>query len=68
MSAMLKGLCRIFGIALIVFGVIWALQGAGIITWPASSPMIADRNWAVYGGIAAIIGFVITMIAGRIGK
>jgi len=47
--------------ALMVFsGLFWALQGLGIIMWPASSFMLQDIQWTwnglfvVLGGIACI--------------
>jgi hypothetical protein len=40
--------------ALMVFsGLFWALQGLGIIMWPADSFMLADRAWVLYGLIWA---------------
>jgi len=44
MSAILKLLLGGFGVALFVLGAIWALQGAGILNWPAGSFMLADRT------------------------
>jgi hypothetical protein len=53
---------------LVAFGALWALQGLGIILWPAESAMLAQREWALYGAIAAMIGLVILGLASRIGR
>lgn len=37
-------------------GGLWALQGLGIVMWPAESFMLAERQWAIYGGITFLIG------------
>jgi hypothetical protein len=52
---------------LVALGALWALQGLGIIAWPPDSAMLAQREWALYGGIAVMIGLVILRLASRIG-
>lgn len=47
---------------LVALGALWALQGLGIIAWPPQSAMLAQREWALYGGITAVIGFIIVRI------
>ena len=47
---------------LMALGALWALQGLGIIAWPPQSAMLAQREWALYGGITAVIGFIIMRI------
>ena len=37
-------------------GGLWALQGFGLIMWPAESFMLGQRQWALYGVIAFAIG------------
>lgn len=54
------------GAALVVSGTMWALQGLGILMWPARSFMLAQREWAIYGVIAVLIGAVMMIIAHRI--
>jgi hypothetical protein len=68
MSAILKLLLGGFGVALVVFGAMWALQGAGILTWPSASVMIADRSWALYGAVTAMLGVVCVLVASRINR
>lgn len=66
MNAILKLLLSGFGVAFVVLGGIWALQGAGILTWPADSFMLADRSWVLYGAITAAIGVVLVLVSTRI--
>ena len=61
----MKNLFTIIGAALLAMGVLWALQGAGIIRWPAESFMVDDRPWIYYGGATAIIGLAILVLARR---
>lgn len=53
---------------LMALGALWALQGLGIVMWPEHSAMLAQREWAIYGGITAMIGAVMWWIAGRISQ
>lgn len=47
---------RAAGMLLVVMGVIWALQGAGLLDWPAGSFMLADRSWKMRGLLTAAAG------------
>ncbi len=61
------GLALIFvGGLLMALGALWALQGLGIIQWPPQSAILAQREWALYGGIAMLIGAVICWLANQI--
>lgn len=53
---------RIVGIVLIVFGCIWFLQGINVLP---GSFMTGQIRWAVYGGIAVVIGIGLLVGAGR---
>jgi hypothetical protein len=57
---------QVVGAALIVSGIMWAMQGLGILMWPEGGFMLAQREWALYGAIAAAIGMVLVWLAGRI--
>lgn len=46
----------VFGVALMLSGGLWALQGLGLVMWPAESFMLAERRWALYGAITFLIG------------
>ena len=47
---------QILGVALILAGGLWALQGAGIVMWPESSFMLAQREWVLYGLVTVAVG------------
>lgn len=64
----LKLILQVFGVALILSGGLWALQGLGIVMWPAESFMLADRSWAIYGTITAAIGAILLWGSGRVGR
>jgi hypothetical protein len=51
---------------LMALGALWALQGLGIVGWPAQRAMLAQREWALYGGITAMIGLLIGWMGSRI--
>jgi LPXTG-motif cell wall-anchored protein len=37
-------------------GGLWLLQGAGVVHWPASSFMLDQRIWMLWGGLVALLG------------
>ena len=47
---------QIAGVAFMLAGGLWMLQGLGIVMWPSESFMLADRQWAVNGAIVFVIG------------
>jgi hypothetical protein len=61
----MKAVFTIIGAALFAMGVLWALQGAGVIRWPAESFMIDARPWIYYGAATAIVGLAILILARR---
>lgn len=54
----------VIGLLLIVAGVLWALQGAGLVMWPSSSFMLQEDVWIVYGLGTAALG-VLLLVLGR---
>lgn len=50
---------RATGMFLVVMGVIWGLQGSGLLNWPADSFMLGERNWALRGFGTAAAGLVL---------
>ncbi|MEO1488588.1 MAG: hypothetical protein AAFR88_04010 [Pseudomonadota bacterium] len=62
----MKLLLRALGIALIIFGTMFALQGLGILMWPPQSLMLANRDWALYGSLMATLGALLIWFAGRL--
>lgn len=54
---------NIIGALLVLFGVIWILQGINILP---GSFMTGQMKWAAYGAITAAIGIVMLLAARRI--
>jgi hypothetical protein len=46
----------IVGALCAAMGGLWFLQGAGIVHWPASSFMLDQRIWMLWGGLLALVG------------
>jgi hypothetical protein len=53
---------NILGVLLVLFGTIWFLQGINVLP---GSFMTGQIRWAVYGGIAVIVGLVVLLKANR---
>jgi hypothetical protein len=53
---------NVVGALLILFGVVWFLQGISILP---GSFMTGQIRWAVYGCIAAIVGLALLFVANR---
>lgn len=47
------------GILLLIFGTLFALQGAGVVRMPADSFMVDDREWLLRGVLIALVGVVL---------
>lgn len=65
MAKVLRGLLLIVGILAMLMGLLWVGQGLGIIMWPASSFMLAERVWALYGALLALFGAILLRIGLR---
>jgi hypothetical protein len=50
------------GLLLALFGLIWALQGFGVL---GGSPMSNTTTWSIIGPITAVIGVVIAVFSWR---
>ena len=50
------------GAVLVVLGCIWFLQGINVLP---GSFMTGQIQWAVYGGLAVIVGLVLLLVAKR---
>ena len=59
---------RAAGAFLVVMGIIWVLQGLGWLNWPRGSFMLAERQWAIYGGLAALAGTGLLLMAAHAGR
>jgi hypothetical protein len=50
----------VFGLVFAFFGLIWALQGFGVL---GGSPMSNTTTWSVIGPITVLIGIVIAVFS-----
>ena len=66
MKKLLRMVLQVLGALLAFAGTFWALQGLGIIMWPAESFMLADRQWTVNGSITALVGVAIFWLGRKI--
>ncbi|MBV8975847.1 MAG: hypothetical protein JOZ13_00545 [Alphaproteobacteria bacterium] len=48
----------VLGVLMFLSGVLWALQGAGIVMWPADSFMLKEKQWILYGILTANFGLL----------
>ncbi len=51
-----------FGLIVALFGLIWALQGFGVLR---GSPMSNTTTWSIIGPITVLIGIVIAVFSWR---
>ena len=51
----------VVGVLLLLSGGLWALQGAGLVMWPASSFMLQQSSWITYGIATIIVGLALTV-------
>lgn len=59
---------RAAGMFLVALGFVWALQGAGLLDWPAKSFMLGRREWVLYGALLAGIGAGLIALARWLGR
>ena len=59
-------LMTIIGAFAAVMGMLWVGQGLGIVMWPTSSFMLADRQWALNGAVLAIFGLATVWFARKL--
>jgi hypothetical protein len=59
---MRSGALTVAGLVLTIAGVIWALQGFGVI---GGSFMSGDTVWAIIGPIVAVIGLILAVVGIR---
>ncbi|WP_332819104.1 hypothetical protein [Sphingopyxis sp.] len=58
-----KAILAIVGVAAILVGGLWALQGLDIVRWPASSFMLGDTTWTRNGVVLAVVGIFLVWFA-----
>lgn len=61
----MKMMLRVLGVIGVLVGLLWIGQGTGYVTWPASSFMINERQWAWYGLALAVIGLAVIYYSTR---
>ncbi|MET0251519.1 MAG: hypothetical protein ABW203_05005 [Novosphingobium sp.] len=61
----MRVLFQVLGVASLLMGLLWIGQGLGLVMWPASSFMLAQRVWALWGALLAALGLLLLWRAGR---
>ncbi|MBY3502430.1 hypothetical protein E0I74_10260 [Rhizobium laguerreae] len=56
----------VVGLLMILLGLIWIAQGSGYFPYPASSFMINQSIWVLWGSIMAVVGLAVTIIISRL--
>ncbi len=64
---MLRYVMQVFGVALVLSGGLWTLQGLGLVRWPESSFMLAQSEWAIYGTLTVAVGVILFWLARKRG-
>ena len=49
----------VFGLIGLAIGLLWIGQGTGVVTWPRSSFMINEIQWAGYGAALSGVGLIL---------
>ncbi|MEC3950297.1 hypothetical protein [Sphingobium sp. HWE2-09] len=61
----MRVLLQIVGVLLLLMGLLWVGQGAGLIHWPESSFMLDQRPWIWRGALLAVVGIALILVARR---
>ena len=61
----MKTAMMIAGVLALLMGLLWIGQGLGMIHWPASSFMLDQRPWALWGALLAAVGGILIALARR---
>ena len=64
--ALVRLLMVVIGVAALLAGLLFTLQGLGIVHWPRSSFMLEDRSWAVRGGVLMVGGALMAWFGRRL--
>lgn len=64
--AFVRLLMTIIGALTALMGLLWVGQGLGMVMWPSSSFMLADRQWAVNGAVLAAFGIAVIWLARKL--
>jgi uncharacterized membrane protein len=58
----MRRILQILGVLLVIVGCVWFLQGINVLP---GSFMSGQIRWAVYGGIAVVVGIVVVVAAAK---
>ncbi|HEX4295390.1 MAG TPA: hypothetical protein VHZ29_14735 [Rhizomicrobium sp.] len=61
--SVIRIILTIMGVLMFLAGVLWALQGAGLVMWPANSFMLKDPKWVFNGILMANFGLLQLYVA-----
>ncbi|SSC68034.1 unnamed protein product [Ciceribacter selenitireducens ATCC BAA-1503] len=61
----MRRILTLLGALSVLMGLVWMGQGSGYFPYPASSFMIDQSPWIVYGAGLALVGVVLIAIARR---
>jgi len=61
----MRMLLNALGFLMLASGLLFALQGLGIVRWPADSFMIGVSDWAWRGGLLALGGLLLLWVGRR---
>lgn len=61
--SVIRVVLTVMGVLMFLSGVLWALQGAGIVMWPADSFMLKDKHWIFNGILMANFGLLQIYVA-----
>lgn len=56
---------RVIAVLAILMGLLWIGQGTGVVMWPSSSFMLAQKQWAINGAVLAVVGIALLVMARR---
>ena len=63
-----RGVLIVLGLLLAAAGGLFALQGSGLVTWPAESFMLHNEGWILNGLILAFVGVALVLLGLRRGR
>lgn len=55
----MRKLLSTLGFLVLAVGLLWIGQGTGYVSWPKSSFMISQIQWAYYGAALSAVGLVL---------
>ena len=58
----------IFGILLLLLGLLWIGQGTGYFPYPSYSFMISDKAWAWRGAGVLVAGLIVIFLSRRMAR